>query len=80
MALSSRPTSAGAFTSSSIANKLTSGPRPVGIPAPIPVDHSPPKVSVRANGSAVNHFQAPQALPHMVHPSRGFGNPKIGKM
>lgn len=73
---SSRPTTAEAMTSSSIANKLVSGPRPVGIPSPVPVDISPPKVSVRSSGAPVNHFAAPQALPHMIHPTRGFGVPK----
>lgn len=79
MSLSSRPTTAGAMTSSSISNKLTSGPRPVGIPSPVPVDISPGKPSVRATGGPVNHFQAPQALPHMIHPARGFGVPSVGK-
>lgn len=76
MALSSRPTTAGAMTSSSINSKLSGGPRPVGIPSPIPVDVSPGKPSVRSAGTPVNHFQSVQALPHMIHPSRGLGSPK----
>jgi hypothetical protein len=72
------PTLASGMTSSSVSNKMVSGPRPVGIPAPIPVDHDPPKVSVRSTGMPVNHFAAPQALPHMIHPARGFGTPKVG--
>jgi hypothetical protein len=76
MAASSKPTTAGAMTSSSINSKLEGGPRPVGIPGPVPVDVTPGKPSVRSNGAPVNHFQSVQALPHVIHPARGFGLPK----
>lgn len=72
----SSPTTAGAMTSSSISSKLEGGPRPLGIPSPVPVDISPGKPSVRASGAPVNHFQSVQALPHMIHPTRGFGGVK----
>lgn len=75
---SATPTTAGAMTSSSISSKLEGGPRPVGIPAPVPVDISPGKPSVRAQGVPVHSFATPQALPHMIHPSRGLGGPKVG--
>lgn len=72
MALSSKPTTAGAMTSSSINSKLSGGPRPVGIPAPVGISVDPGKPSVRAHGAPVNHFQSVQALPHMIHPTRGY--------
>lgn len=43
---------------------------------PLPIAAHTPQVSVRQNGAPVNHFQATQALPHMIHPQSGVGSPK----
>ena len=80
MGFPSRPTQAGSFTSSSIAPKLGVNVSPAGTVAPLPIDREPPKVSVRSANQPVNNFASPQALPHMIHPARGFGVPKVGKV
>lgn len=76
MSAASKPTTAGAMTSSSINHKLEGGPSITAPPGPIPVNISPGKPNVRSAGVPVNHFQSVQALPHMIHPARGLGVPK----
>lgn len=59
---------------------VASGGTPLASAAfkPLPIGPHTPQVSVRAQNGPVNHFQSPQALPHMVHPNSGVGTPSVG--
>jgi len=84
------PTEASGMTGSSVGGGMGGGTPLADAafkPLPIP-DHTPQK-NIRANNAPVNHFQATQALPHMLHPQNGVGTPamagvmkapKIGKV
>jgi hypothetical protein len=70
------PTQASGMTGSSVAGGMGGG-TPLADAAfkPLPIPGHPPQKNVRANNAPVNHFQATQALPHMIHPQNNVGMP-----
>lgn len=45
---------------------------------PLPIPGHTPQMNIRENNAPVNHFNAPGALPHMMHPNSGVGGPSSG--
>lgn len=72
------PTEASGMTGSSVSGGMAGGtPLAAAGFKPLPIPGHTPQTDVRQHNAPVNHFQAPAALPHMVHPSSGVGTPHI---
>lgn len=44
----------------------------------LPIGAHPPQVNIRENNAPAHNYNAPQAVPHVMHPNSGIGMPTSG--